>query len=86
MEEKVHQAENAISDVRDMIGRVLQALAAQKEAAESEAAANCRTKEMSEGAVGGNFEKIFVDADASEVAEASEINGADGNGGNANNF
>lgn len=69
-----------------MIGAVLQALTVQKEAAKSETAANCRTKEMSGRAVGGNFGKIFVDADAFEVAEAYEIDGAYGNGGNANTF
>lgn len=63
-----------------MIWRILHALAAQKKAADSGAVANCRTKGIS----GGNPRKNFVDADASEGAEASEIVGADGNSGHAN--
>lgn len=45
IEERVHQVENAINDVRDMVGRVLEALAAQREAAENGVAANQRTNE-----------------------------------------
>lgn len=40
IEERVHQVENAISDVRDMVGQVLEALAAQKKAAENGPVAN----------------------------------------------
>lgn len=40
IEERVHQVENAISDVRDMVAQVLEALAAQKKAAENGAVAN----------------------------------------------